>query len=294
MTNSRIGALEAGGTKMVLGLYVNGELAEQTTLPTEAPEKTLPAMKAWFDERKIDALGIASFGPLCLDPASKDWGSITSTPKPGWRNTPLAGYLSDGGRIPCGVDTDVNAAALAEVRLGAAKGARCAVYVTIGTGVGGGIVVDGKPLHGLLHPEVGHILLQPHPKDPIPEGVCPFHRGCLEGLAAGPAFGKRAGRPGNEVPDEDPAVEIEAWYLAQMCADLLLTLSPEKILLGGGVMQRKALYPMIREKTLALLNGYIQQETLLEHPEEIITAPALFPLSGLVGAYLLGLEAAAH
>ena len=182
-------------------------------------------------------------------------------------------------------------AALAELEMGAAKGCRSAVYITVGTGIGGGVVVDGKTVHGLLHPEVGHMLLRPHPDDPIPHGVCPYHDGCLEGLAAGPAIGARVQGDARNLPDDHPAFRIEAYYLAQMCQNLIVTVSPEKIILGGGVMQRESLFPLVRQETLRLLGGYVQSDRLLNHTDEYIVPPALFPVSGLWGSYLLGKKA---
>ena len=182
---TKIGALEAGGTKMVLAVYDgDGQELERLTIPTEAPEITMPRMTGFFRDHAIDALGVGSFGPLDLNPASHTYGNITSTPKLKWRNYPLLKGLLDGRDIPAAIDTDVNAAVIAEVECGAARGCESAVYITVGTGVGGGVYVGGRTVHGLLHPEVGHMLLRPHPDDPNPRGVCPYHDGCLEGLAA--------------------------------------------------------------------------------------------------------------
>lgn len=288
----KIGALEAGGTKMVMGVFdETGKELVRKVIPTESPDITLPAMKRFFDEQEIDALGIGSFGPLDLDPQSPAYGDITTTPKPGWRNVPLYRYLSDNGRIPARIDTDVNAAALAEVRKGAAVGCKNAVYVTIGTGIGGGVIIDGKPLHGLIHPEIGHMLLRPLDKDPLPEGVCPYHKGCLEGLAAGPSLGKRCGGNAGDLPDDDPLFDLEAEYLGQMCANLIMCFSPEKIILGGGVMARESLLKAVQKKTPELLGGYVQHPMVTDHTEDYIVAPKLYPVSGLVGSMMLGLDA---
>lgn len=288
----KIGAVEAGGTKMVLGVFDEaGSELERLTLPTLAPEDTVPPMRAFLERHRIDALGVGSFGPLSLHPAAPDYGCITTTPKLLWRGYPLLQSLLGGRDIPCAIDTDVNAAVLAEAELGAARGLADVVYITVGTGVGGGVLSGGKLVHGLLHPEVGHMLLRPHPADPIPKGVCPYHDGCLEGLAAGPAIAARVQGDAKALPDDSPAFAIEAEYLAQMCVNLIVTLSPRRILLGGGVMQREALFPMVRARTLALLGGYVQAPEVLEHIDEMIVPPALFPVSGLVGAYLLGKHA---
>lgn len=292
MAVKKIGALEAGGTKMVLAVYdeTMNEL-DRISLPTEDPSVTVPKMKAYFDGHQVDALGVGSFGPLDLNPASPTYGNITSTPKLKWRDYPLLRELLAGRNIPAAIDTDVNAAVIAEMELGVARGCENAVYMTIGTGIGGGVAVHGKTVHGLLHPEAGHILLQPHPEDPNPRGVCPYHAGCLEGLAAGPAIGARIGGDASLLPDDHPTFEIEAYYLAQMCMNLTLTFSPEKIILGGGVMNRKSLFPMVRQKTLELLGGYIQVDRVINHMEEYIVPPMLYPLSGLIGSYLLGKRA---
>lgn len=288
----KIGALEAGGTKMVLAVYTeDGRELERLTLPTLSPGETMPQMIAFFREHNVDALGVGSFGPLDLNPASPTYGYITSTPKLKWRDYPLLEKLLDGRDIPAGIDTDVNAAVIAEVEMGAARGCGSAVYVTIGTGVGGGISVAGQTVHGMLHPELGHMLLRPHPDDPNPRGVCPYHDGCLEGLAAGPAIGARIGGDARDLPDDHPTFAIEAHYLAQMCVNLILTVSPEKIILGGGVMQRDCLLPMVRRETVRLLGGYVQARQITEGMDDYIVAPQLFPVSGLVGSYLIGKRA---
>lgn len=288
----KIGALEAGGTKMVLAIYQeDGTELERITLPTETPEVTMPKMIAFFREHNIDALGVGSFGPLDLNPNSPTYGYITSTPKLAWKNYPLLEKLLDGQDIPAGIDTDVNAAIIAEVEQGAARGCENAVYVTIGTGIGGGVYSNGKTVHGLLHPEVGHALLKPHPDDPNPRGVCPYHESCMEGLAAGPAIGARVQGDAKDLPDDHPTFAIEAYYLAQMCVNLIMTLSPERIILGGGVMQRESLIKQVREETLRQLNGYIQHPAIIDHIDEYIVTPDLFPVSGLVGSYLIGKKA---
>lgn len=287
----KIGALEAGGTKMVLAIYEeSGTELERLTLPTLTPEETLPEMARFFRGHDIDALGVGSFGPLDLNPASPTYGWITTTPKAGWRNVPLRETLLDGRDIPAAIDTDVNAAILAEATLGAARGCENAVYVTVGTGIGGGVYANGKPVHGLLHPEVGHMLLRPHPDDPLPRGVCPYHEACLEGLASGPAIGARVRGDAKALPDDHPVFALEAHYLAQMCVNLITTLSPERIVLGGGVMQRRALLPMVHGEVQRLLGGYVASPMVGECIDEYIVAPELFPVSGLVGSFLLGKE----
>ena len=288
----KIGALEAGGTKMLLGIFdETGKELDRLSLPTLTPEMTVPLMQDFFRRHEIDALGIGSFGPLELNPAAPNYGYITSTPKLAWKDYPLLSALLDGRSIPAAIDTDVNAAVLAEAALGVAKGLSDVVYITVGTGVGGGVLSGGNLVHGLLHPEVGHMLLRPHRDDPNPRGVCPYHDGCLEGLAAGPAIGARVGGDAKDLPDDHPTFVLEAEYLAQMCVNLILTVSPQRIILGGGVMQRESLFGMVRARVLALLNGYVQSPAILTHIDQMIVPPALFPISGLVGSYLLGKQA---
>ena len=286
------GALEAGGTKMVLSvLSETGEMLERVSIPTQAPDVTMPAMIGFFAERRIDALGIGCFGPLDLNPASPSFGSITATPKLAWRDYPVLRAFADALQVPVKLDTDVNGAALAEARLGAARGLGSCLYVTVGTGIGGGLTIGGRPVHGLTHPELGHQLLTPDPRDPSPDGFCPYHKHCLEGLAAGPAIEKRWGVSGRELPPEHIAWDIEAGYLAQMCHNAIMSFSPEKIILGGGVMQQAGLFPMIREKTVALLNGYVGSPAVDAGLEDYIVPPGLGVNSGVMGAWLLAQEA---
>ena len=288
----RFGTLEAGGTKMVLSVgNERNELLEQASMPTEDPGKTIPAMIDWFRDKDIVSLGIGTFGPVDLDPSSETYGWITKTPKPGWSMTPLLPPMRDELGVPALIDTDVNAAALAEWKLGAAKGLNSCMYVTVGTGIGAGLIIEGHIVHGLVHPELGHMLLRPEAKDQTPVGFCPYHKGCLEGLAAGPAMEKRWGRKAYELPPEHEAWDLEADYLAQMCANAVCAFSPEKIILGGGVMQQKHLFPLIRQKTQALLNGYVQAEAVLGGIDDYITEPGLGTRSGATGALLLAREA---
>ena len=288
----KIGALEAGGTKMVLGIFEEtGAELDRLTLPTQTPQETMPPMRAFFEKHAVDALGVAAFGPLELNPHAPNYGYITSTPKLAWRDYPLLATLRGGRDIPCAIDTDVNAAVLAEAELGAAKGVSDAVYITVGTGVGGGVLSGGKLVHGLLHPEVGHMLLRPRADDPNPRGVCPYHDACLEGLASGPAIGARVQGDARDLPDDHPTFALEADYLAQMCVNLIVTLSPQKIILGGGVMQRQSLFAQVRRRVQELLNGYVQSPAILTHIDQTIIPPSLFPVSGLIGAYLLGKQA---
>ena len=288
----RYGALETGGTKMVLAvLDEQGNFLERAKLPTKTPQETMAEMIAFFREHPVSALGIGSFGPLDLNPSSPTFGSITATPKLSWRNFPIVPEFTKALQIPVAMDTDVNAAALAESVLGAAKGLESCLYVTVGTGIGGSLIVNGKPVHGLLHPEIGHIRVSPLPGDPLPKGICPYHGCCLEGMAAGPAMKEKWGLSARELPESHPAWELESDYLSQLCAIAILSFSPEKIILGGGVMQQKFLFPRIREKTLKALGGYIVHPAVEEGLENYIVEPGLGTNSGILGAWLLAKQA---
>ena len=285
----RLGAIEAGGTKMVLAVADEQmNILCRKTVPTRTPEETVPEMIAFFRQHPVDKLGIGSFGPLDLNADSATYGSITKTPKLAWRDYPLLSAFREALQVPCALDTDVNAAALCEAEMGAAKGLENCVYVTVGTGIGGGVYVEGKLVHGKMHPEVGHMLLRAHPQDPCPDGFCPYHKGCLEGVASGPAMEKRWGRSARELPPDHPAWALEAHYLAQMCMNLMMAISPEKIILGGGVMGQKHLFPMIRKEFLSLLNGYIP---CVQDAERMIVPPMCYPDSGLMGSVLLAKKA---
>ncbi len=286
------GALEAGGTKMVAAVFdENGEVVDREVFPTRTPGETMPELTGYFKRFPLAALGVASFGPVDLNRKSPTYGCITATPKLAWRNYPILSDFRDALGVPAGFDTDVNAAAIAEAALGAGRGLENVLYVTVGTGVGGGLVINGKPVHGLIHSEIGHIRVQVSPDDPMPGGNCPYHGPCLEGMAAGPAIEKRWGVPARELPPEHPAWALESDYLAQLCATAMFTFSPERIILGGGVMQQEFLFPLIREKTLKLLNGYLCHPAVDNGLADYIVAPGLGTASGMTGAYLLAREA---
>lgn len=273
------GAVEAGGTKFICAAGTGpGDLVRET-MPTTSPAETLRRVARFFDGRGIASLGIASFGPVDLDPQSPTWGFITSTPKRGWRDTDLCGVLRRQLDVPVGFDTDVNAAALAECRWGAGQGLDGVLYVTVGTGIGGGAIVNGAPVHGLLHPEMGHILI-PHAldDDPFP-GACPYHGDCLEGLASGFAMEQRWGMRPEALPGDHPGWALEARYLALGLMNLVCALSPRRIILGGGVMHNLDLFPMIRENLQERMRDYVQL------PE--IVPPGLGDDSGVLGALLL-------
>lgn len=282
----RLGALEAGGTKMVCAIGdETGRIFEQISIPTETPEITMPKLIAYFKEREADALGIGCFGPIELDKTSPKYGYITSTPKTAWQNYNIVGEFAGALKCPIGFDTDVNASVLGEVTFGQAKGKRCVIYLTVGTGVGGGIYIEGKLLHGMLHPETGHVLIQKKDNDSY-GGKCPYHKNCLEGLASGPAIEARWGRKAIELADNPAVWDLEADYIAQALTGYILTLSPEMIILGGGVMHQEQLFPLIRDKVMQMLGGYIQAEEL-EDIEHYIVPASLHDNQGIMGCFEL-------
>ncbi|MBQ4088452.1 MAG: ROK family protein [Clostridia bacterium] len=290
----KLGALEAGGTKMVCVIGdENGNIFERVSFPTKLPHETMPAMIDFFKSRGIEALGIGSFGPLCLDKKSPEYGNITTTPKLDWRNYPLTSEFAKELGVPVGIDTDVNAAALGEAMFGAGKGCDTVVYYTIGTGVGGGVLAEGRLHHGMIHPEMGHMMIRPHEADPAPKGFCPYHASCLEGMAAGPAIEKRWGVSAKDLPEDHIAWDVEAEYLAQMCVNTILMFSPGRIILGGGVMHQQHLFPKVRKRTLELLGGYVAAPAIIEHIDEYIVSPGLGDNAGAVGSLMLAKEALA-
>ncbi|GIP21112.1 putative fructokinase [Paenibacillus sp. J22TS3] len=240
----RIGAIEAGGTKFICGIgNEQGIIEERVSFPTEHPERTIGNVLNYFKDKSIDAMGIGSFGPLNLDKNSHHYGYVTTTPMPGWENYPFLRILSKVFDIPFGWDTDVNAAAYGEATWGAAQGLDSCVNYTVGTGVGIGIYSEGNLVHGLVHLEGGHVLTRRHPADDFFTGTCPYHGDCLEGMAAGPAIEERWKVKGSELPDVHPAWEMEAFYIGQSVSNTILMLSPQKVILGGGVMIRSNCSP---------------------------------------------------
>lgn len=287
------GGIEAGGTKFVCAVGSGpDDIRAEIRFPTTNPDETIGQAIAFFREQQaahgpLAALGVAAFGPVDPNPQSATFGYITTTPKPGWANTDFVGRLQAALDLPVGFDTDVNGAALGEHRWGAAQDVDTFVYLTIGTGVGGGVMVNGRILHGLIHPEMGHMLL-PHDwqADPYP-GRCPFHGDCLEGMAAGPAIGDRWNTPGPELGDDHPAWAFEANYLALALHNLICILSPQRIILGGGVMDQPNLLPMVRQRVQESLNGYVQSPAILEQIDSYIVPPGLGAQAGVLGAIAL-------
>ncbi|MGH9664202.1 MAG: ROK family protein [Bryobacteraceae bacterium] len=288
------GGIEAGGTKFVCGIGTGADDLQVARIATETPEATIANAVAFFQERaagRLQAIGIGSFGPVDLHPESATFGYITSTPKLAWRNCDLVGAIRAALRVPVGFDTDVNAAALGEARWGAAQGLSDFLYLTVGTGIGGGEMVNGRVLHGLMHPEMGHIRI-PHDlaRDPY-RGCCPYHGDCLEGLASGPAMEERWGVAADRLPPEHPGWQLEAHYLALALNTWVCTLSPRRLLLGGGVMQQPHLFDMIRKELTEILNGYIQMSEITEDNEQFVTAPRLGARAGVLGALVLAEQA---
>ena len=287
----RIGGLEAGGTKMVAAIgNEKGEIDDRYVIPTKEPEETMEHLAAYYQKAGIDALGIGCFGPIDLNQASPTYGHILHTPKLRWAGYDIVGYLKERLPIPIGLDTDVNGAILGEVTWGAAKGCESAIYITIGTGVGVGVYVNGGLLHGMLHPEAGHILLAPHPKDTY-GGCCPFHQHCMEGLASGPAIEGRWGEKGTVLADKKEVWELEAFYIAQAVTNYILAYMPQKVILWGGVMHQKQLFSMVRLKVKEMLNGYLEVPEIMEHIETYIVPPLLGEETGVKGAIQLGIRA---
>ncbi len=287
------GGIEAGGTKFncIVASDPDNIIAE-ARFPTTIPSETFSQVVSFFRQfQPLAAIGIACFGPLDLEPTSPKFGFITSTPKTQWIDTDVRGWIQRELGLPVGIDTDVNAAAIAEGIWGACQGLDCFVYFTIGTGVGGGAVVNGKPLHGLVHPEMGHIAL-PHDyqRDPF-SGSCPYHENCFEGVATGPAIRKRWGQPAELLPADHPAWDLEATYIALAMQSIICTLSPQRIVLGGGVMQQPHLFPLIHQKTLSFLNGYVQTPKILDQIDQYIVPPGLGTHSGMMGALALAQQA---
>lgn len=290
------GGIEAGGTKFVCAIGTDeGKILAEQTFSTTTPAETLDQVGAFFQTQKdahpLTAIGIGSFGPLDLHPESLTYGHITSTPKADWVGTDLAGGLERRVGLPVTIDTDVNAAALGEGYWGAAVGLKTFLYLTIGTGIGGGAMVEGELLHGLLHPEMGHFRLpRDREEDPF-DGVCRFHGDCFEGLASGPALEARWGQSPEELAGDHPAWGMEAKYIGDALTIYIGVLSPERIILGGGVMHQRELFPLIRNRVLENLAGYIQTPAILEGMETYIVPPGLGDRSGVLGAIALASRA---
>ena len=286
------GAIETGGTKVdcAVGTWPDG-VRDRIRIPTTTPADTLAGVTDFLvrhhRETPLSAIGIGSFGPIDLRTGSPTYGHITSTPKQGWRHVDLVGPVTRALDVPVAFDTDVNASALGEYRWGNSEAVDSLVYITVGTGIGGGAVIEGRPLHGASHPEMGHIRI-PHDRaaDPF-DGSCPYHGDCLEGLASGPAMEARWRAPSGSLPEDHPAWDLEAEYLAYGVANIAVTLSPERIVMGGGVMQQRHLFPNIRGRVIDVLSGYGVAEGIVEAIDDYIVPPALGDDSGIAGAFAL-------
>ena len=282
------GGIEAGGSKWECAVGTGpADLRATETVPTTTPGETIGRVVAFFErEGPVGAIGIGSFGPVDSKPSSPTWGHITTTPKPGWAGTDVAQEIGRQLSVPVAFDTDVNAAALGEHRWGAARGLDTFCYITVGTGIGGGGMVGGKLLHGLVHPEFGHMRI-PHDRDADPfPGVCPYHGDCWEGLASGRAVEARWGRPAAELADAE-VWELQARYLALGLVCVICVLSPERIVMGGGVMTRPGLLPRVRYAVTELMNGYLDQTSMSDGIADFITLPALGSKAGMLGAIAL-------
>lgn len=279
-----IGALEAGGTKCVCAMFtLEGELIERISIPTEVPSQSIPKMIAFFKKYpEMKALGIGSFGPIGVNKELDTYGFITTTPKAGWNNYNFLGSFQAEFDIPIAWTTDVNAAAYGEMRQGAARGLKDVIYLTVGTGIGGGVVVNGEIVAGYGHPETGHIRLQRHPNDTY-IGKCPYHRDCLEGMAAGPAIEARWGVKGDQLGKDHPAWDLQAYYIAQALFNYYAILGTEKFILGGGVMKQRQLFPLIQHHFNEWNNGYLETPDL----ESFIVPPSLEDNAGITGCYEL-------
>ncbi len=283
------GALEAGGTKMVCAIgNEQGEILERVSIPTETPAVTMPKLADFFSGKGIAALGIGCFGPIDLNRSSQTYGHITTTPKLAWKNYDICRFFTESLQIPVGFDTDVNGSMLGEATWGCARGLESAVYITVGTGIGVGILADGKLLHGMLHPEGGHILMPVRSDDPY-KGKCPYHKTCLEGLASGPAIEARWGAPAKELAHRPEVWDLEAYYLAHAITNYIMILSPQKIILGGGVMHQSQLLGKIRSYVKDMIAGYLLTKEL-QDLDTYIVLPSLDDNQGIMGALKLGMD----
>jgi fructokinase len=282
-----IGAIELGGTKINVAVGTGpGAIAAKTSIPTTRPDETLRATIEFLRANgPLNAIGIASFGPVCLDPAAAAWGQITATTKPHWSHTPVGTTIRDALGVPVAFDTDVNGAALGEYRWGALAGCGVGLYITIGTGIGGGVVIDGRPLHGLIHPELGHIRIKRETGDSF-AGVCPFHGDCIEGLASGPAIMARLGVSLSDAGDDATAPVYDA--IGQALASWALTLSPHRIVIGGGVSKAPDFHRRADAAMRRWLAGYGDM------PQDYIVPPALGDEAGILGAIALAQGLAAR
>lgn len=294
--NPLFGGIEAGGTKFVCMVASGpGDVVAEIVIPTTEPEQTIRAAVEFFEpyrrQSQLKAVGIATFGPIDLDAASPTYGFITTTPKPGWRNTDLLGGIREALRVPVAFDTDVNGAAYGEYTWGADNQRLDSLaYITVGTGIGVGLIVNGRPLHGLIHAEAGHMAI-PHDreKDPFP-GVCPYHDDCLEGLASGVSMEKRWGKSARVLPDAHEGWALEAGYIAVAMLNLIYAYSPRRIIFGGGISQHAGIHEAVRREVRRLNNGYVQSPWVEADIDRYIVPPALGSRSGALGAVAMAMD----
>lgn len=283
-----LGAIEAGGTELVCGVaeVAGPALVEKRVIRTTTPADTLAEAIRFFSAYRLRSLGVACFGPIDLAA-----GTITTTPKSGWSGAEIVRPLQQALAVPIAFDTDVNGAALGEARHGAGIGKDPFIYVTVGTGIGAGVLITGRPVHGQMHPEAGHMSVKRHPDDPF-VGNCPYHSDCLEGLASGAAIHARWGSPGQDLPTGHPAWKLEAYYLAQAACNMIFLLSPQRIVLGGGVMTRGDLFHLVYDEARSRLGGYIPPLEPTAAIEDLIVPASLGDDAGIIGALEMAQDAA--
>ncbi len=286
----RLGSIETGGTKIICAVGdISGRIESRVTIPTDVPDISVPKVMDFFSDKGIDAVGIGAFGPIDVIPGSEDYGSIRKCERRGWSHYPLLRTVCRGLGVPGDMDTDVNTACLGEYAFGAGKGADVLLYITVGTGIGVGITVGGRPLHGMMHPEGGHVAAVRHPDD-LFGGTCPFHGDCIEGLACGPAIRERWGADGKDLGGRPEVWEMEAHYLAQLVRNCMMAVAPNRIVMGGGVMQQEHLFPMIRERVSAQVNGYMDCPETSDMGSYIVPS-ALGGDQALLGGFMLAQSA---
>jgi fructokinase len=293
MTEKIFGGIEGGGTKFncVIGNSPENIIAEArfaTTTPAETIQQVIEFFAPYVNQ--LQSIGLGSFGPFDVDPSSPTYGYITTTPKPHWGNTNILGMLREKIKLPFAIDMDVAVAGLGEAKWGASKNNSHSLYLTIGTGIGGGYIIHGQPLRGLVSPEMGHIRLFHDLELDSFQGACPYHGDCFEGLVAGPAIQARFGQRGETLPENHPFWDIEVDYIAQAIMNFILTLAPQRIIIGGGVMQNDFMFSAVRKKTKDMLNGYINHEMILHHIDEYIVPPALGGQAGVLGCIALAMN----
>ncbi len=286
----RLGAIETGGTKIVCAVgYADGRITERKVIPTDVPDVSIPKVLDFFSDQEVDAMGIGAFGPIDVIPGSPGYGSVRKCEREGWSGYPLLRKVCSELGVPGDMDTDVNTACLGEYTYGAGKGVDVLLYITVGTGIGVGMTIGGRPLHGIMHPEGGHVAAVRYAGDGF-KGTCPFHGDCIEGLACGPAIARRWGKEGKELADRQEVWEMESHYLAQLVRNCMMTVAPNRIVMGGGVMQQDSLFPMIRRKVAEQVNGYMDcRET--SDMDSYIVPSALGGDQGVLGGFVLAQSA---